>query len=151
MGHEKTLTGLIPALAGADMIYGPGMLESGITFDPAQLILDCEFVRMIKLTVNGIPVDEDMVAVDVISEIGPFGDFLGHAHTFKGMRNQSRTELIDRRMRSDWERDGSTDSYTRAVQKTRDILENHTPETLPEKVCATIRRIVEKTEMELGL
>ncbi|MBW2635160.1 MAG: hypothetical protein JRE14_13745, partial [Deltaproteobacteria bacterium] len=43
MGHEKTLTGLIPALAGANMIYGLGMLESGITFDFAQLVLDCEF------------------------------------------------------------------------------------------------------------
>ena len=43
MGHEKTLTGLIPALAGANLIYGPGMLESGLTFDFAQLVLDCEF------------------------------------------------------------------------------------------------------------
>ena len=38
------------------MIYGLGMLESGITFDLAQLVLDCEFARMIKHTVNGIPV-----------------------------------------------------------------------------------------------
>ena len=48
MGHEKTLTGLIPALAGANMIYGLGMVESGITFDYGQLVLDCEFARMIK-------------------------------------------------------------------------------------------------------
>ena len=33
MGHEKTLTGIIPALAGANLIYGPGMLESGITLN----------------------------------------------------------------------------------------------------------------------
>ena len=70
MGHEKTLTGLIPVLAGADMIYGPGMLESGITFDLAQLALDCEFARMIKHTVNGIPVNQETIALDVIQEIG---------------------------------------------------------------------------------
>jgi trimethylamine--corrinoid protein Co-methyltransferase len=29
-------------LAGANMIYGPGMLESGITFDYGQLVLDSE-------------------------------------------------------------------------------------------------------------
>ena len=56
MGHEKTLTGLIPALAGANLIYGPGMLESGIIFDFAQLVLDCEFVRMIKHTVRGFAI-----------------------------------------------------------------------------------------------
>ena len=37
-GHEKTITGILPALAGANVIYGLGMLEMGITFDLAQLV-----------------------------------------------------------------------------------------------------------------
>ena len=151
MGHEKTLTGLIPALAGADMIYGPGMLESGITFDLAQLALDCEFARMIKHTVNGIPVSKETIALDVIRKIGPFGDFLAHMHTFQHMREQSRAELIDRRMRSAWEMDGAIDSYTKALQKVRSILENHTPEPLSSEVLAGIRQIVERTESEMGV
>ena len=150
MGHEKTLTGLIPALAGADMIYGPGMLESGITFDLAQLALDCEFARMIKHTVNGIPVSKETIALDVIQEIGPFGDFLAHIHTFQHMREQSRAEIIDRRMRSAWEMDGAIDSYTRALHKVRNILENHFPEPLPPDVLAGIRRIVKDTETDMG-
>ena len=151
MGHEKTLTGLIPALAGADMIYGPGMLESGITFDLAQLALDCEFARMIKHTVNGIPVSKETIALDVIQEIGPSGDFLAHMHTFQHMREQSRAELIDRRMRRAWEMDGAIDSYTKALQKVRNILENHTPEPLSPEVLTGIRQIVEKTESEMGV
>ena len=39
-------------MAGANLIYGPGMLESGITFDFAQLVLDNEFARMIKQTMK---------------------------------------------------------------------------------------------------
>ena len=39
-GHEKTLTGLLPALAGANLIYGLGMLESGVTLDYGQLVMD---------------------------------------------------------------------------------------------------------------
>ena len=149
MGHEKTLTGLIPALAGANMIYGLGMLESGITFDFAQLVLDCEFARMIKHTVNGIPVNDQTLAVDVIKEIGPFGDFLRHPHTFDGMRSQSRPEIIDRRGRGMWESDGATDSYTRALAKVRTILETHQPEPLPDAVLSKIRTIVQETEAEL--
>lgn len=151
MGHEKTLTGLIPALAGADMIYGPGMLESGITFDLAQLVLDCEFARMIKHTVNGIPVNKETIALGVIQEIGPFGDFLAHTHTFEHMREQSRAEIIDRRMRSAWEMDGATDSYTRACHKVRNILENHFPKPLPSHVLAGIQRIVADAETEMGI
>jgi trimethylamine--corrinoid protein Co-methyltransferase len=149
MGHEKTLTGLIPALAGANMIYGLGMLESGITFDYAQLVLDCEFARMIKHTVNGIPVNDETLAVDVIHEIGPFGDFLSHRHTFDGMRGQSRPELIDRRGRGMWESDGATDSYARALAKVRTIIETHEPEPLPEDVLSRIRAIIQETEAEL--
>jgi len=151
MGHEKTLTGLIPALAGADMIYGPGMLESGITFDLAQLVLDCEFMRMIKHTIQGIPVNRESLATDIVQEIGPFGDFLAHAHTFAHMRAQSNAQLIDRRARSNWEQDGGTDSYTRAREKVRTILENHEPDPLPEDVLQKIRQIVADTERELGI
>ena len=59
MGHEKTLTGLIPALAGANLIYGPGMLESGIIFDFALVVSDCEFVRMIKHTIRNFNVEKN--------------------------------------------------------------------------------------------
>ena len=131
------------------MIYGLGMLESGITFDYAQLVLDCEFARMIKHTVNGIPVDDDSLAVDVINEIGPFGDFLSHPHTFNGMRSQSRPEIIDRRGRGMWESEGATDSYTRALNKVRTIIETHEPEPLPQEVLSKIQAIVQETEAEL--
>ncbi len=131
------------------MIYGLGMLESGITFDYGQLVLDCEFARMIKFTVQGIAVNEETLAVDAIKEIGPGRDFLMHPTTFKGMRQQSRPELIDRRMRGVWESAGATSAYDRALEKARWILANHKPEPLPDAVLKTIRAIVEETEAEL--
>ncbi len=151
MGHEKTLTAMIPALAGANMIYGLGMLESGITFDYGQLLLDCEFARMIKFTIQGIPVSDETLAVDVIKEIGPGSDFLMHNHTFDGMRKQSKPELIDRKMRLSWESAGATTAYERAVSKAKWILENHHPSPLPDEVLATIRNIVLEAEKELGI
>lgn len=133
------------------MIYGLGMLESGITFDYGQLVLDCEIARMIKFTVQGIPVNDETLAVDAIREIGPGSDFLMHPTTFKGMRNQSRPEIIDRRMRGVWEAAGATTAYERAMAKARWILDNHHPKPLPEEVLARIRGIVEQAEAELGI
>lgn len=133
------------------MIYGLGMLESGITFDYGQLVLDCEIARMIKFTVQGIPVNDETLAVDAIKEIGPGRDFLMHPTTFKGMRNQSRPEIIDRRMRGVWEAAGATTAYERAMQKARWILDNHHPKPLPEEVLAKIRGIVEQAEAERGI
>ena len=56
-GHEKTLTALTAALAGTNLIYGLGMIESGVTFDYAQLVIDNEMARMVKHVVRGIRVD----------------------------------------------------------------------------------------------
>ena len=151
MGHKKTLTGLIAALAGANLIYGPGMLESGITFDFAQLVMDNEFARMIKHTVAGFPINVETLAVDIIHQIGPAKDFLMHEHTFRHMRSQSQPELINRKAKEEWKAAGGKDIYTTSVEKARSILENHKPEPLPKGVANKIKSIIKETEEELRL
>jgi trimethylamine--corrinoid protein Co-methyltransferase len=128
------------------MIYGLGMLESGITFDYGQLLLDAEFARMIKSAVNGIRVDDDTLALDVIREVGSSGDYLCQKHTLTHMRSQSRPEFIDRTMREKWEKAGSLTAHQRAMQKVKHILENHRPTPLPQNVLNTIAEIVKEAE-----
>ena len=147
--HEITLTAMLPALAGANIISGAGILEMGITHSFAQLVMDCEFVRMVRHVVEGIPVNDETLAVDVIRETGAFQDFLTHDHTLSHMRSaQIRSELIDRRMREDWEKMGGNDIYQRAQEKARHILETHKPDPLPDGVQETLRSMVEEAEKE---
>jgi len=133
------------------VIYGLGMLEMGITFDLAQLVLDNEAAGMIKYAVNGVPVNDKTLALDVIKEVGIFKDFLGHEDTFNHMRSQSRAELIDRMVREDWEKAGSTNVYQRAKEKMLYILETYEPPPLPDSVLKTIRSIIDDAEEELGV
>jgi len=123
----------------------------GMTIDYGQLVMDNEFARMIKYSLQGIPVNDETLAVDVMHDVGPANDFLGHDHTFNHMQEQSQPALIDRRMREDWQAGGSTDLHQRATEKARQILETHRPEPLPEDVLAKMRAIVEEAEEELGL
>ena len=138
-------------MAGANLIYGLGMIEMGMTIDFGQLVMDNEFAKMIKFILQGIPVNDQMLAVDVIHEIGVGKDFLSHDSTFSHMRSQSQPKLIDRRMREDWEASGSTDIYQRALEEARHILETHKPDPLPDDVLASMRSIVEGAEEELGV
>ena len=147
-GHEKTLTALTAALAGTNLIYGLGMIESGVTFDYAQLVIDNEMARMIKHVVGGVRVDDESLAVDDIAAVGSFGDFLSLDATMRHMHDTSQPELIDRRVREDWERRGASDMYTRAMEKARDLLATHTPEPLPDDVLAQVRGIVDKADRE---
>ena len=151
-GHEKTLTAMIPALAGANLIYGVGMFETGVTMDYGQLVMDNEFIGMMKYLLRGIPVSDETLAVDAIREVGIFGDFLTHDHTLKHMKTeQTFPELLDRQVREVWQNSGGTSVHERAWEKARHILEIHQPKPLPPDVVATLRSIVTETEKELGV
>ena len=150
-GHEKTITGLLPALAGANVIYGLGMLEMGITFDLAQLVLDHEIAGMILHSLQGVLVNDETLAVDVIKEMGIGKDYLAHETTYQHMKSQSQAYLLDRRMREDWEAAGSKEMYKRAHEKMIDTLENYKPPAIPDDVLDTIRSIVVEAEKELGV
>jgi len=145
------LTAILPALAGANLIYGLGMLELGITFDFAQLVMDNEIARMIKKSVGGIDVNEEEMAVDVIQQVGAGGEFISHEHTFQHFREQSQNRLIDRRMRDAWLAEGGKDLTERAYEEAKRILENHKPDPLPNGAAETMREIVDSAEEEYGL
>ena len=137
-------------MAGANLIYGAGMIESGVTFDCGQFVMDNEFARMIKHCVGGIPVDDETLAVEDIAAVGPFGDFLSLDATLKHMRELSQPEVLDRRAREDWEARGSSDLYATCLAKARDVIREHRPEPLPDDVAARIHAIVEETDREAG-
>ena len=138
-------------MAGANLIYGLGMLESGVTFDYGQLVMDCEFARMIKQCVGGIRVDDETLMVDEVHAVGSFGDFLSRDSTLRHMRAQSQPKFMDRRVRADWQAAGGTDLLQRATAAAVRILDEHVPEPLPEEVAAQIRAIVQDAERELGV
>jgi len=150
MGHEKTFTALVAALAGAGDIYGAGMTESGVTFDPAMLVMDDEWIAMIRHFLGGIRVDAETLAGADIAAVGPFGDFLSLPSTYAHMREQSQPQLMDRRVREDWQADGATDMYERARRRACEILESHEREPLDEDVKQQMRTIVEQADREHG-
>ena len=139
------------ALAGANLIYGSGMIESGVTFDCGQFVMDNEFARMIKQCVRGIPVDDETLAVDDIAAVGSFGDFLSLDATLRHMRELSQPELLDRRVREDWEERGSSDLHARCLAKAREVLDEYQPPQIDDDVKERIRTIVEKTDRLVGV
>jgi len=150
MGHEKTFTALVAALAGASDIYGAGMTESGVTFDPAQLVMDDEWIAMIRHFLGGIKVDADTIGGTDIAAVGPFGDFLSLPSTYAHMREQSQPRLMDRRVREEWVADGATDLYERARQRACELLDTHSPPPLDDDVRRRMRAVVRRVDEERG-
>jgi len=124
------------------------MIESGVTFDCAQLVMDAEIARMVKRTVSGIPVSDETLAVDDIVGVGSFGDFLSLDATLRHMRDHSQPQLIDRRVREDWTAAGAADLYARARARALEIMAEHRPPPLSDDVTAHIERIIRDAAAE---
>ena len=123
----------------------------GMTFDFGQLVLDNEVAQMVKHAVNGIPVNDETLAVDIIKEIGIGKDFLSHESTYQHMRSISAPKIFDRTMREDWEQGDSRDIYKKATLKAREVLETHIPVPLHDDVQQKIRSIVNEAEAEQSI
>ena len=138
-------------MAGANQIYGAGMIESGVTFDCAQLVMDDEIAAMIMHVVGGFRVDDEALAVEDIAAVGPFGDFLSLDATMRHMREQSQPKYLDRRVREDWKERGGSDLYERARVAALEIIEGHKPEPIDPDAAKQIRAIVEAADRERGV
>lgn len=112
--------------------------------------MDNEFAAMIKHVVNGIPVNEETLAVDIIGKVGPFKQFITEKHTFNHMKSMSQPSLIDRRVRDKWKAAGGQTMHEKAMDKARDILKNHKPTPLSDEVRSEMRSIVENCEAEIA-
>lgn len=150
-GHEKTLTAILPILAGANMIYGPGMLENGLIMSLGQLVADADFIRMFKMVTEGVAVDEESMALDVIHRVGIGGNYLSDRHTAKLYKTkQSLPRVMDRHNRGDWEQLGAMDMSAKAAAEARKILGKHQPQVLDEATANKIRQMVIEADRELA-
>lgn len=115
-----------------------------------QLVIDNEIARMIKRVVQGITLNDETLAVDVIHQVGAGGHFLSEDHTYKFMKSeQTYPQIIDRNNRVRWVELGSPSMAQQAEEYARNILQNHQPDPLPAGVAEELRAIVEEAEAKL--
>jgi trimethylamine--corrinoid protein Co-methyltransferase len=130
-GIERAFVGILPALAGAEIVSGAGCVEAVATFSIEQLLIDNEFYGMMFRMLRGISFDKDRLAVDVIMRVGPAGNLLKDISTVKYYRTEFFLhDLFDKRDRRSWEASGSKSVEQVANEKARKILLEHEPSPL---------------------
>ena len=142
------MTGLLPALSGANTLYGAGMLELGVTFSLEQLVIDNDIIAMIKKAMDGIPVNEETLAVPAIKEVGIGNDFIGHMTTMENMDLPSDPLVINRDMIGDWRAAGRKNLAEAAHDIVVDVLANHVVEPIPADIDEKMKAIVKAADEE---
>ena len=140
-GFEGAITNLLVGMAGGNFIHDAvGLLEFCMTASYEKYVMDNEILGGVMRVLKGVRVDEDTLAVDVTAKVGPGGNFIQEDHTYEHMYEEHFIpKIADRQQRASWEESGSKDTYARCHEVVLDVLENHKPTPVDEKVVEAIR------------
>lgn len=146
---EKTLLGLLHALAGVNLIWGIGNLESTLSLCPEQAVMDDEIAAGILRAFKGIEMEEERMALSVIREMGQKGDYLQSDHTFRYFKDELRmTDLLSRERWSVWETAGKKELLEVAKDRVKMFLNappsEHLSGTQREKLERIEKKALEK-------
>jgi trimethylamine--corrinoid protein Co-methyltransferase len=145
-GAEAVFSLVFACLNGANINHDLGFMDAGLQYS-FQLLVTCnEHLGFLRAATAGVPVDEDSLAVGVVEELGPTGDYLTHDHTLKYMRRAYHSKLVDKRRYSQWRERGGKSMEDLAAEKIDELLEAHRPDPLAPDLQASLRKIVEKAQ-----
>jgi len=147
-GYESALTGLLCALAGANFIHdAAGLMEFALTTCYEKYVIDNEILGMVMRAVEGIAVNDETLAFDLIKQVGPGGNFVTAKHTRHFMRGEHyQPSLSDRDYREEWEARGGKATWERAAERVKRIIAGHNhslPIAIRQRVLLEIPGIVD--------
>jgi trimethylamine--corrinoid protein Co-methyltransferase len=133
---------LVAFLTGTNLAHDVGYLEAGLTTSPEMIVFTAEMVSMIRRFVDGVSLDAEALALEVIHAVGPGGDFLSSTHTLDHFRELWQPALFSRQRMADWIASDRKRLGERLREKTLTIMEEHQPEPLPDSVREEIAYIL---------
>jgi trimethylamine--corrinoid protein Co-methyltransferase len=141
-GAEAALTLMVETLNGANLIHDLGYLESGLTGSLAQLAICDEIVGWLRHLIRPLQINPETLALDLIEEQGPGGQYIQSDHTMKHFREHWYPDLFERGGYNQWQAAGGQSLGERAAERVTKILAEHQPEPLPEEISRKVEEIV---------
>ena len=133
---------LVALLAGTNLNHDVGYIESGLGASPELMVLTDEIIAQTRHFARGVRLDDDALAVDVINQVGPGGEFMSHPHTLTNWRSLWVPGLFDRQRLDPWREAGAKDVAARVREKTIALMDEHTVPALTPAVEAEIARLL---------
>lgn len=134
---------MLPVLSGANLVYGGGMVDCGMVMSLGQLVADADVIRMYRKMQEGIKIDEDSLAIDVIRKVGNGRPHLGTKHTIKHYKSMSNPEMF---WRGFGDENDMQDIAAMYQERAREILEGYDKLAVSDEVAEKIHQMVIEAE-----
>jgi trimethylamine--corrinoid protein Co-methyltransferase len=126
--YENTLGLALELMAGADVVFGAGLLDSVQQMSLEELVIADETFGMITRLLRGVTVDRETLAVDLIKRLGFRGDYLFEQHTREHVRELWQARLGETGTYEGWKSAGSPRLEDKARAVADGILATPAPE-----------------------
>lgn len=131
---EATQQVFTAATVGSGLVHDcSSWIDHGSVVSPGFMVLVNEILGNVKQFMNGMPVTDDSMALDLIDAVGPGGDYLQEKHTLDNFRKVRYSSLFDRTIIQKWEDSGSKTFEDRLREHTQKAMA-HKPAPLPDEV-----------------
>jgi len=152
-GFEAATGIMLGAVAGINVISGPGMLDLENCLSYEKLVIDDTICGMAERLIRGVDVNDDTLALEAIKRVGAGGHFLADKHTVEWFKKELfiPSEVVDRLDLKLWKDQGSKDTFSRAKEIARRIIREHRPEPLPPDIEKGLDNVTRKIMRAQGI
>jgi trimethylamine--corrinoid protein Co-methyltransferase len=149
-GAEIALSLVMQTLEGGHIIHDLGFMDSGLQGSLPLMAICNDWIQWIRHATAGVDVTHEGLALDVVHEVGPSGDYFSHPHTAAHCRDGCYPRLVDMGNYTRWVDQGQMDMAQRAAKLVDRILEEHQVEPLPPDVQRDVHAVVERDLRRVG-
>jgi len=150
-GIESALWILWTALSGANLVHDVGYVESGLTCSYEMIVVCDEVIGFVRRLMRGIDLSPESLALDVIHQVGPGGDYLRHPHTRDHFRQVWYPRVFDRRAYPAWVEAGQPAALETAREIARQAIATPAPSPLSSATLDTLKAIIAEADARAGL
>ncbi|MGQ9615218.1 MAG: trimethylamine methyltransferase family protein [Spirochaetota bacterium] len=150
LGWEKMLSTMAALGSGVDLIVNAGLFDSAWSVSLEQIVVDAEIISICRRFLQGLLVNDDTLAVDVIAEVGCGKHFMESAHTLRWLRGGALWEarISNTYTPKQWFELGKPDVMKNAAKKVDELLSAYMQKPLGDDAMGQINSIIEKFEAE---
>jgi len=138
---EATLQCLSSAAVGSGLVHDcSSWIDHGSLVSPAFMVLVNEILYNVNQYMQGLPVTEETLAIDLIDRVGPGGHYLQEAHTMEHFRKVRYSKLFERSIYDQWKEMGAKRFEERLRDLTHEAMQ-HQPAPLDSDVIKELDRM----------
>lgn len=142
--NEGTMSMLAAVQCGANFIlHAAGFLDGLLSMSYEKFVMDADFCGALHTYLDGVPVDDNQLALDAFREVGPGNHFFGCAHTMANYETAFwDSEVADNEPFEKWQAGGSEDAAVRANRLWKRKLAEYVAPPLDEGIDEGLRDFI---------